>query len=365
MTPEIIAIYLPQYYRTKYNDMWWGEGYTEWTACKNAKPLFYGHIQPRIPYEEYDLSDYHAIQKQAEMANKYGIDGFAIYQYYSLGNKLLNLPTETLLRHKEINIKYCLYWANESWESRWYGQEKKIIWEQKYGNVKDWKKHFEYCLSFFKDPRYIQIDGKPVYLVYKDWLFKDMDKFIKYWNHLAKENGFKGIYFIKTVAGHNTDALGSFDAEFEREPFYTLNQTLNIYERIYRYIRMRCIEVINKKLLIKNGKGIIQYKMDYSKCCKLIMDREPPNKDKTILGAFTDWDNSPRRQFNSTIFTGVSASKFGMCIKEQYKKAVKFNIPFIIINAWNEWGEGNYLEPDKYYGDGFLREIKKIKENVK
>ena len=333
MNTKILAIYLPQYYQTEYNDRWWGEGYTEWTACKKATSLFKGHVQPRVPYSEYDLSDYKAIDEQAKMARQYGIDGFAIYQYYSTGDKLLNVPTELLLEHKEIDIEFCLYWANESWESRWYGQEKKVIWEQKYGKEKEWKEHFDYCLPFFKDKRYIKIDNKPVYIIYKDWLFKDVNAYIDYWNKLAIESGFDGIYFIKTVGALNTNDLGKFNATFEREPFYTFNKRIGFFGRIRRYARTRIVEFLNKKILNKKGKGIIQYSMDYKKCSKLIANGKMPNGSATILGAFTDWDNSPRRQYNSTLFKNVTVESFEECMKAQMKKANGSNSPLVIINA--------------------------------
>ena len=228
MNPMILAIYLPQYYQTEYNDRWWGEGYTEWTACKNAKPLFSNHIQPRIPYKEYDLSDIENIKTQSKIADQYGIDGFVIYQYYSCGRKLLEVPTELILEHPEINKKFCLYWANESWESRWYGQEAKVIWKQEYGNESDWINQFNYCLRFFKDDRYIKVNNKPVYIIYKEWYFKQVDYFIDLWNKLAQDNGFDGIYFIKTVGGRNNNNLGKFNATFEREPFYTFTHGLPV-----------------------------------------------------------------------------------------------------------------------------------------
>lgn len=365
MNTKILAIYLPQYHQTEFNDKWWGEGYTEWTACKKANPLFKGHKQPRIPYSYYDLSQVNSIKKQADMANQYGIDGFAIYQYYSLGNKLLNKPTELLLENDDIKVDYCLYWANESWESRWYGQEAKVIWKQEYGTEQDWKNQFEYCLQFFRDSRYIKVNNKPVYMIYKDWCFKDMDKFIDCWNRLAKENGFDGIYFIKTIAAGNTDNPGKFDAAFEREPFYTFTHGLSLLGRMYRYTRTRIVEILNKKILMKRNKGIIQYRMNYDKCCSLIEERDMPYREKTILGAFTDWDNSPRRQYNSTMFSEVSVERFKKCLAKQYKKANEVGSPFVVINAWNEWGEGNYMEPDQLYGYGFLEAVRDIKINGK
>ena len=361
-TTKVLAIYLPQYHETEFNNKYWGKGYTEWTACKDAKPLFPGHKQPRVPYEYYDLSNYKAIDKQANLAREYGIDGFAIYQYYSCGNKLLEKPTELLLKHKEIDISYCLYWANESWENRWYGQEAKVIWEQKYGGEEEWEKQFYYCLNFFDDERYIKIENKPVYIIYKDWNFKSVYKFIDCWNKLAKENGFDGIYFIKTVAAGNTDNPGIFNASFEREPFYTLTHNLPLIPRYYRYFRTRIVEKLNKAVLMKKGKGIIQYKMDYDYCCSRIENHKLPYGSRTIPGLFTDWDNSPRRQFNCTMFSNVTTERFEKCFDIQYQKATKYGCPFVIINAWKEWGEGNYLEPDELYGDSFLKAIKQVKQ---
>ncbi|WP_027405946.1 glycoside hydrolase family 99-like domain-containing protein [Anaerovibrio sp. RM50] len=361
MKPSILAIYLPQYHQTEYNDKWWGEGYTEWTACKHAKPLFKGHVQPRIPYSEYDLSHVNAISRQAKMAKEHGIDGFVIYHYYSCGSKLLDKPTELLLNNEDIDTNYCLYWANESWESRWYGQKTEVIWEQKYGNENNWEEHFHYCLKFFKDKRYIKVDNKPVFIIYKDWSFKDVNKFVTYWNELAIKNGFDGIYFVKTVAGGNDDSLGCFNAAFEREPFYTFTHGLPAFRKYGRYLRSRVLEYLNKIILNKFKTGVIQYQPDYKEICNLISSRNMPNGGRTILGAFTDWDNSPRRQYNSTVFRNVSVDAFEKCLRNQYYKAEEQESPFVIINAWNEWGEGNYLEPDELYSDGFLKAVKNVK----
>ena len=150
--PKIFALYLPQFYETSYNNEWWGKGYTEWVACKQAKPLFSGHYQPRVPLDNnyYDLSSLESVRFQTKLAKKYKVDGFAIYHYYSCGSKLLNIPCEHFRDHEDLNFPFFLFWANESWRKTWFGQDRSVVWKQEYGSEKEWKDHFDYCLDFLR-----------------------------------------------------------------------------------------------------------------------------------------------------------------------------------------------------------------------
>ena len=167
---KILALYLPQFHSIPENDKWWGNGYTEWTAVKNAKPLFANHYQPRIPLDNnyYDLSNNSGKTWfwQAELARKFGIYGFCIYHYWFEGKQLLERPMEILRDHKEMDINYCICWANETWSRNWYAQERTVLLEQRYGDESAWIKHFEYLNTFFRDKRYIKIDNKPVINIY-------------------------------------------------------------------------------------------------------------------------------------------------------------------------------------------------------
>lgn len=361
--PKIVALYLPQFYETEYNNEWWGKGYTEWVACKKSKPLFEGHNQPRIPLNNnyYDLSEKENIRWQMQVAKQYGIDGFAIYQYYSCGDKLLEKPTEMIRDDPSLDLPFFLFWANESWKKMWFGQDRTVVWEQKYGSQKEWREQFEYCLEYFKDNRYLKIDNKPIYGIYNAWNFQEVDAFIECWNRWAAEEGFEGIYFIKSLGSHDARGLGKFSASVTREPNYTFAYDEGLLEKVIRVGKMRVIDWVNRKFLLDRGKGIVMHRASYDKLWKRIIARKCGD-EKVILGAFTDWDNSPRKSYNSIIMNGSTPDKFGYYMNLLVKKAQKIGSPMIVINAWNEWAEGAYLEPDEKYGDAYLQQIKKLKD---
>lgn len=358
-TPLIIALYLPQFYETDYNNKWWGKGYTEWVALKKAKPLYSGHKQPRIPLNNnyYDLSKKETIRWQINIAKEYGIDGFAIYQYYSCGSKLLEVPTEMIRDDSTLDLPFFLYWANQSWRKAWFGEDNTIVWEQRYGNESDWKKHFDYCLSFFRDERYIKINNKPVYAIYCPGDIPKQKKFIEAWNRWAKEEGFEGIYFIKTIGGKDLPGKGCFSATIRREPVYTMTHDENLIQKAFRIIKERSINQINKYFLMPRNKGYLHGKKNYDTIWKKILKRNDEDEND-ILGCFCDWDNSPRKTYNAIIMQGASVEKFKKYFSLLYKKACRCKTPMIVINAWNEWAEGAYLEPDVTNGYGYLESIR-------
>lgn len=363
-SPLVVALYLPQFYETDYNSKWWGKGYTEWTACKKAKPLFPGHQQPKVPLNQnyYDLSVKDNIRWQMDVAKENGIDGFAIYQYYSCGNKLLNVPTEIIRDNQDLDFPFFLFWANESWRMMWFGQDKKIVWEQKYGTEKDWKEQFSYCLPYFLDKRYIRIDDMPVYAVYNAWDFPQMDDFIDLWNEEAQKVGLKGIYFVKALGRRDQRELGKFSANVTREPNYSFAFSESLWEKVKRVAHSRIVDVINKKILMPKGKGIVNTTASYDKMWEKILAQ--PCNNRTCLGAFTDWDNSARKGYNATIMIGASPDKFGKYMQKLMEKAIDCGSPMIVINAWNEWAEGAYLEPDERYGYQYLKALLKAKKEI-
>ncbi len=368
---RVLALYLPQYYDTDYNNDWWGNHYTEWVACKKAKALFEGHQQPKLPLNNhfYDLSDKKEILWQASLAKEYGIDGFAIYQYYSCndskygkrngrhGSMLLEVPTEIIRDNKDIDTNFCLYWANHDWRKAWFGQDEKMLWPQVYGTIEDWREYYEYNRTYFLDKRYIKIDNKPVFIIFADWHFKEIDSFIDYWNDWAIDDGFNGIYFVKTDDAHSKKQLGKFSASYRREPFYSFGNRLGIMGMADRVLKRKCLPLVNK-LLNKANKGIISYKYDYDKLWNLICNNS--FDEKTIPGVVMDWDNTARKGYNGQILTGATVEKFEKHFKQLVKKCKQSNVPFILINAWNEWAEGAYLEPDSINGYAYLEAIKKV-----
>lgn len=374
---KVYALYLPQYYETNYNSDWWGKGYTEWFACKQAKPLNKNHYQPRVPLNNhyYDLSVKDEIANQAKIAKEYGVDGFIIYQYYSCndseygdkngkhGRMLLNKPTEIIRDNKDIDIPFCLYWANHDWRKLWFGKDPTLLWPLEYGKEEDWKEFFEYNLKYFKDERYIKVDNKPMYFIFRTDNFKQVDSFMKYWNELAKENGFDGIYFVKTLDARTNKSKGNFDAVHFREPLYTFSKGFSKSAFFCRAVKVRIRKFINKRVE-KFDKGIIADTCDYDKAWNSILNRDEYGED-VIPGAFADWDNYPRKGYDAMMLKNATPEKFKIHFKKLLDLCRKKKVPFMIINAWNEWAEGAYLEPDEKYKFAYLEAIKACKEERK
>ena len=357
---KINAFYLPQFHEIQENNEWWGKGFTEWTNTKKSSPLFKGHNQPREPKNNYyyNLLDAEAREWQAKIARDHGIYGFCYYHYWFNGQKLLEKPIEMVLEKQSPDFPFCFSWANESWSKAWDGQDKHILMKQDYGAEEDWITHFNYLLPFFKDKRYIRIDNKPVFIIYRSASIPECDKMLAMWNNLAKKNGIEGIYFITTLTSFEIDTISKqFNAQIEFEPMYTYSHYFDIGKKITRIIKL----LFRKYLKLKSHIFINSISYDY--LWKKIINRKK-NTAKTILGAFVDWDNSPRKGKESFIVTGASPEKFEKYLKAQIKKDYKTNqTGFIFINAWNEWAEGAYLEPDKKNGFKYLKAVKNALEN--
>ena len=363
--PKIIAFHLPQFHTFKENDEWWGKGFTEWTNTKKATQQFKNHFQPRIPLNEnyYDLSDKNSLNEQAELAKKYNIYGFCFYHYWFNGKLLMEKPLEILLNEKDIDINFCFCWANEPWTRSWDGQTSEILIEQDYGDEKDWKLHFNYLLKFFNDNRYIKIDRKPIIVLYSTNKIDNCEAMISYWNQLAIENGFPGIYVIaeKNSYQKNSNVL-NINAELYFEPMYTSFHDRTIFDKLKTKSKSIYINSVNKKNLVIR---------DYHQIWKKIIKRDYSSKKIEFFpGAFVDWDNTARRKDKATIYLGANPRIFKRYFKQLFNNCLKYNNKFIFINAWNEWAEGAYLEPDTINKYSYLEAIKEIttiskEENIK
>lgn len=372
---KTIALYVPQYHPIPLNDKYWGKGFTEWVNVKNAKPLFEGHNQPRIPLNNnyYNLLDRETKKWQIELAKKYGIYGFCFYHYWFNGEKLLEKPAEQILEDKTLNIPFCFSWANEAWSMEWVGKNQ-VIMPQFYGEKKEWKEHFDYLLPFFKDERYIKENGKPLFVIYRPGSINCLSEMIKYWRELAKEAGFPDL----VILNQNPDFMinkkvdhSQIDYDIEFEP---ATSKLNMYGekfKLVKSIRHRILDFTEKRFgwdLRKYGQNLMAKATNsqfpsYDATWENILQRKPYSS-KSIPTAFVDWDNSPRYKKKARVYIGASPKKFGKYFsrlikktKDEYKKDMMF------IMAWNEWGEGGYLEPDTTNGYGYLQEIKKALED--
>lgn len=361
MNTKIVAMYLPQYHRIPENDKWWGEGYTDWKAVQDAKPLFSGHNQPRIPVDDqyYDLSDVQEIRKQADLATQYGIYGFGIYHYwFSSKQKLLERPAELLLNDKSIKTHFFFMWDNGSWKRTWSNVKFSNSWapmyekntggpeilaELQYGDERDWKVHFDYLLPFFHDERYIRIDGKPLFGVFNQNNQPDtIKRMFRYWNQLAVENGLGGIV---TLGKSNSYHVEITEFQFDYEPAtHAWVGTNNLQKAIFR---------LYDNLRLKFGR-VKTY--DYEHVWKRII-KDFRKRSDYFPGAFVRYDDTPRRGKTSSIVTGESPLLFEKYLRELLKLSNENGKEFLFLTAWNEWGEGSYMEPDKTYGYSYLEAL--------
>lgn len=369
-----IAFYLPQFHEIEENNTWWGEGFTEWTNVKKSKALYSGHNQPRVPFEKtyYNLDDVSVMQQQAELASRYGIDAFCFYHYYFKdGKTLLEKPLSNFLK-SEINKEYCFCWANESWTRNWDGKDREVLIEQDYGELSAWKAHFNYMLKFFLDARYIKHHGKPVFLIYK---IEDIPNFLEFsdcWNDMAKNNGFEGVEFI-SIKRHkekenkcNEYSNVSYRVAFE--PFYSLSSTDSL-SKYYKYgsgaFRKVAIKAYDLLTEVSSRVGFRKrFTINYSSIVSRSISNQKEFSQNLIPGCFVDWDNSPRRGNKGIIFDGFSIHEFENYAYQTVKFGRDNNKPFIFINAWNEWAEGTYLEPDEKYGFSVLESFKRASDRA-
>lgn len=368
---KIIPFYLPQYHTIPLNDRCWGKGFTEWTNVRKAEPLFEGHNQPKIPLDNnyYNLLDDEVKIWQVDLAKKYGIFGFCYYHYwFKDGKRLLEKPAEQMLANKNVDLPFCFCWANENWSKNWDGGNCEIIMEQEYGDEKDWELHFQYLLAFFKDERYITIDGKPLFVIYKPEQIIDVYQMVSYFRKRAVEEGFPGICLAFQFPSYYADMFyreDVFDYRIEFEPVYSRNVkamqapgTSGKVKMLRKTLGENVVSAYRRKKQQKGsgwGKPLYASMYFYDETWETILNAEW--KDDFIPGCFVDWDNTPRNK-HGLLFQGFSIDKFAFYMKQLVKRAENERKPMIFINAWNEWGEGAFLEPDEKYGYKKLEAIK-------
>lgn len=353
--PKILAIYLPQFHETEDNNLWWGKGFTDWESVKTAEKYFPEHHAPRIPlnHNYYDLAQKTVMERQAKLAEDYGVAGFCFYHYYFKdGKKELELPAENLLKWKDIHMPFCFNWASESWIRSWsrisgnvwaekYEKEtggtiSGILAEQDYGTYEDWVKHFEYLLPFFKDDRYINKDGRPVFIFYSPDDIKVLGEMTECWRKLAKEAGLAGLYLI----GSRLNAPNPYlDAAVIYEPRNSING-INRSGKARIKGGVRCFEYDDLWTYINAAKPVYGY--------------------KTYFCGVSGYDDTPRRGISGECLINATPDIFKRQMKILMQKSIDYGNDFLFVNAWNEWGEGMYLEPDETDGYGYLDAIKSV-----
>lgn len=347
---RILAFYLPQFHPIPENDSWWGKGFTEWTNVRKAKPLYHGHQQPVVPGElgYYDLRNPEIREKQAQFAKEHGIEGFCYWHYWFGNNKrLLELPFNEVLSSGKPGFPFCLAWANETWSGVWHGKPKKILIKQEYPGIEDYRKHFESVLEAFQDKRYIKVYDKPVYIIYRPLNIPDIEQMMELWRNLALANNLAGIHFV----AHTTN----YDKEIKRLSSLGFDGIINnTFKKAHLKLERNFIV---RKLLYFLGVPPNIY--NYETFSNFLLDKND-QKVGVYPTVVPNWDNSPRSGIRGIIIKGSTPYLF----EEHLKKAKKmielkeYNENFLFVKSWNEWAEGNYIEPDNNFGCKYLEAIK-------
>lgn len=369
---KLIAMYFPQLHAIPENDVWWGNGYTDWDKVKSASVQYSGHYQPRVPLNNkyYDQSRIETLRWQVELAKKYGVYGFCHYHYWFDGKQLLEMPTNLILENKDIDFPFCLSWANETWTRRWDGLGNQILIKQTHPPTrKSWKKHYDYLIKAWLDPRAIKVNGKPVFIIYRPQRISKIDEMLTYWRELAQQNGLPGLYVIfqKQYELQNSDCLNSFDALFQFQPFEAINSPTYKKNLIIRFLMFNLVRKLPEQYqnMLRSLKAKFVKKLtfhDYNETWQKIVEIRQDQRLETYPGAFVDWDNSARYKERATIFRGASPDTFALWFEQLVATMPRRNLKenFIFLNAWNEWSEGAYLEPDERYSYQYLEAIKKV-----
>jgi lipopolysaccharide biosynthesis protein len=344
--PRVLAYYLPQFYATEVNDQAWGVGFTEWTNTTRALPRFAGQIQPRLPADLgfYDLSQKAAIVAQAALAKRAGIWGFCIHDYWFSGKKLLEKPLRIILDNPDIDLQFCLNWANDSWTRRWDGSDSEVIIEQTYAPG-DAEAYIDSIAPAMRDPRYIRIDGRPLLMLYRPGLVPDATDTVRRWRARAREIGLGELYLIMPQAFHDTDPRPfGFDAAAGFPPHHS-----------GLWSKTRIDQLWLRQLDPKATPSPCSYDIMAARA----MAEQPP-EFRLLPGVCPSWDNEPRKAGNGRTYLGATPAKYGHWLRAAMRTALTAPDPerVVFINAWNEWAEGAMLEPDRHYGYAWLAETR-------
>lgn len=350
---RFIAFYLPQYHPTPENDEWWGPGFTEWTNVAQAKKLYRGHYQPKIPADLgfYDLRLPETREAQAELARQYGIEGFCYWHYwFGNGKRLLQRPFDEVVASGKPDFPFCLAWANHSWAKKQFDKNgtQELLMEQTYPGEDDYINHFKTMLPAFKDHRYIKVDGKCLFVIYNpldnESIYRIM---LPLWQKLAKENGLEGFCFVgKSDKGRLRKEIldAGYDAVYN-DAVHNIHHQLPIWRKVLIEVGQRFL----KRPQIYQYKEAIKY---------MVGDDE--RSENAIPVIAPNWDHTPRSGNRGILFHDCQPKYFEKLVRHTLEivKDKKPEHQIVLIKAWNEWGEGNYMEPDIRYGRGWLQALK-------
>ena len=360
--PLIIAYYLPQYHPFKENNEWWGNGFTEWTNVGRAKPLYRGHYQPKVPADlgYYDLRLPIIAEQQAELAMEAGIYGFCYWHYwFGNGKELMEMPFYRAVKTGNPNFPFCLGWANESWMAKLWdkgGAIGKTLIKQRYTGEKDNELHFNRYKHAFSDYRYIRVDNKPFFLIYRPFEFENIKDFMKQWNLLIQKEGIADSFYFVAHARNESEYDSLIALGFDAVNIFPLQRTANDMKELFN-------ELCNK--LRKRITGIPRL-IDYKTIIETTWNDQYEAKDNVLPTLIPNWDHSPRSGKHALILKNSTPENWRRHIQRIFQGVSHKNNKIIMLKSWNEWGEGNYMEPDlkfgKVYIDVLREELDKFSE---
>ncbi len=367
---KLVAMYFPQLHPIPENDAWWGKGFTDWVNVRKAQPQFRGHYQPRVPLGRryYDQSQKATLEWQIAIARQHGVHGFCHYHYWFDGKQLLERPTNIMLESKELDFPFCLAWANETWSRRWDGRDHHILQEQTHHpDPEIWRRHFDYLFRAWSDERSIKVDGKPVFLIYRAHRIRQMGAMFDFWREEAQRRGLPGLYLVsmKLYEFPVPEVLKHFDATMQFQPFEAIYSPdfaapamgTSKALALARMLPERVQDIL-RTIRYRFFSGLTFY--DYDLVWQQILKVEREAGIPCFPGAFVDWDNTARYVKRARIFRGASPERFSYWFRRLVQSTARRPEPerLIFLNAWNEWAEGTYLEPDERYGQAYLEAVR-------
>lgn len=360
---RIIAFYLPQFHPIPENDEWWGRGFTEWTNVGRAKPLFPGHLQPRLPTElgYYDLRLAETREQQSALARQYGVEGFCYWHYWFEGRRLLERPISEVLASGQPDFPFCLGWANQTWTGIWHGAPDRILIRQTYGGQEDARRHFNAVLPALADSRYIRVDGCPIFVLHQPNELPEPRMFTALWREWARAEGLPGIFFVGAEDGGWSPYDSGFDGVITSNPW-----------RIFQFRRRPLLDRLATKLARRpatwhshhlfSWQNLLGWptQISYRDVLRYGIPSEiGPAEFPSIL---PNWDNTPRAGRNGVVITGSTPDLFYQHIDHAVAaiESRPFDQRLVFLKSWNEWAEGNFVEPDALYGRGYLEAIHRV-----
>lgn len=341
---RVIAHYLPQFHPIPENDQNWGRGFTEWTKVATARPLFRGHVQPTIPSDLgfYDLRVPEVRGAQADLARLHGVEGFAYWHYWFAGRRVLERPFEEVLASGEPDFPFCLAWANHSWTRTWEGRSRTVLIEQTYPGPDDHRRHFKAIEAALHDPRYLRVNGEPLFFLFRPQDIPDLGPTVELWKELARSSGLPGMHVVGRVEGYwsagDIPRLATdLDAVSDYSLGYVTRGRRRLRDRIYRRLRGHARPT--------------PYAAAVDAIPRLVAGH------RSYPQVLTGWDTTPRHGPRATILHGRTPADFEQMVRRAVELVEDRQMEerLIFLKSWNEWAEGNYLEPDLTWGLEFLQ----------